>query len=346
MGMSQLADAYTGMSLGDDEPAVALVIARQRRGYPDPIKTAAKPVIYPHDMFVPMSLPIHGKAGQYGDFAPEKGQLSVDILCRMTKSKDWKHFAEQAFDWDKGIVLERDALGRDAEPEVLGLCVVSKSTWDAVIDGYQRRDQRAGDVSLVKAAMLDAADAPSEHRIPVGEASDMLGLTLLRKYTFTGSGEKVEMPPLAHALTSMDGVGSLGSPLLSYLQYDSGEIYWSLAEKGSAGANHAYLDELLGHLWDSQAFHYGLHYNNRYIMPSKNGGQYRNDIEVARLSSAAIEHAVNKSAEYILDMGSDRVLARLESFSAELEAMQRRVAERISAVKAELGVSEEETQTP
>jgi len=338
MGMSQLADAYTGMALSTDEPAVALVIARQKHGYPDPVKAAAKPVIYPHDLFIPVALPIHGKVGSYGDFQPDKGQLSVEILCKMTKTENWQKFAEQALDWDKGVILERGA-----EPEVLGLCVVSKATWDAMIDSYRRRDQRAGDISLVKSAMLDAADSPSEHKIPVGAASDMLGLTLSRRYTFTGTDKAVEMPPLAHTLTELDCVGHMGSPLRSYLQLSSGEIYWDLAEKGSAGANHAYLDELLGALWDFQAFHYGIHLHNRYIMPSKNGGQHANDIDVARLSAATIEHAVGKSADYILDMGSERVLARLEAFSAELEAMQQRVAERIKSVSAEIMSFDEET---
>lgn len=335
MGMSSLSDAVTGQTFQKGEKIVAIVIARRKGGYPDAVKAAAKPGIRPDDLFVPMSLPIRAKAGDYGDIVPTKKQLAVDVLCRMTGMENWKQFSEKALDFlDGGVVLERPFMGGAGETEILGIAAYKENTWNALIEGYWRCDERAGDIALVKAAMLDAADAPREGKLPVGEASAMLGLQIGHVYTFSASTERTEMPPLAHALTEMEAVGSLGRPLVSYLHYDSGELHWDLGEKGSAKANHRFLDELLGALWENQAFHYGLYAHNRYLMPSISAGLSKNDLHVAQLSMSVIEDAMERAADVAEDYGNEDEVEKLLAVSAQLEAMQRRVEERILKAKA------------
>lgn len=335
MGLSNTTDSLTGLSIRRGAPVVAIVIGRVKGGYPDAFEAGARPGIYPNHLFRALSLPFRARAGDYSDIVPEKGQLPVQILCDMTKTSGWEEFSKLAFDWDKGIAVERPLRGferPDPPKEILGTFVVAEATWMALMDGYPKRDDRSGDVALVKAAILDAVDR-QQAKYDFGDADQILRLSCHR-YCFAGDQVPTDMPRLAQALTELDGYWSIDRDLRSHLVYDSGRLSRDLVDLGRERVDLDTLESLLGSLWDYQACMYALDVNNRYLMPSSSGGQYLNHAETARLSSAAISSAIESGIDHAIDMDGEEDLDDLSSLVDEIEALGVRMRERIEAARS------------
>jgi hypothetical protein len=332
MGCSYLSDLVTGQTFREGDPVVGVVIARRVGGFPDAEKAAALPGMDPDHLFGPVSLPIKGVAGQYCDIIPDEGQASVDLLLGMTHSPDWEHFAARAFDFEKGIAIERNGItGENARAQVLGLAVLSAATWDHLLNFHPDRAERSKEIALVKLAMLDAAGSGSADDFLRGQADQILGLRFgSGSYEFA-DGTRHSMPPLAHVLDA--NYGGITQPLTRHLLFGSKKLYWDLYAAGSAGVDHGWIEEVLGSLWDYTAFRYGLQGLNRYLLPSASGHQTNNDEHIAGLGLISAAQGLAAALESAVEYDSVERLDPLQKLADEIGVLHQSFLEKIAAAR-------------
>lgn len=347
MGISRLSDFVTGLALERGEPVVAVVIGRRTGGFPDAEKSAAIPGIGATHIFEPLSLPIRGAAGDYGDFEPSSGQLATKLACEMTGAAKWSAFADEALNFQKGTRIRRDdRLDRAMvgpgvelpvpEPQILGLAVMSEATWKFVTSLWCNPAERDTDVALVREAIRDAklrskaATATPQRPRVAGDPADietsrlvyrtmmLEWLNLSGQWTFA-DGTAQDLPRLARALSEMDG--EIGTAFRIWL-------------RDNLGGGRRF-EEILGGLWDLDAMMQGLRGLNRMLLPSPNGGQRCNAEEVISVSISAIEGAAGRMIAKVEDFDEAEEGPKLEALLARAEALRERLATRLAEARGE-----------
>lgn len=94
MGLN-LADFITGRAIGEKDEIVAVVIVPAEGGYPDAVKSAAVPPVYPHERFEPISLPLHGVMNERGFFSPGE-QPALQLFFELAGVSSWEEFERRA----------------------------------------------------------------------------------------------------------------------------------------------------------------------------------------------------------------------------------------------------------
>lgn len=288
MGMHNVVDPVTGLSLRSGEEIVAIMIQRRVGGYPDAVTAIAKTPLDPTDLFEPASLPIHGKIGSYGEPVPHKGQLSVELFREMAGADTWKAAFERATDFNDGLsypIRRIAAAFGQTEPtkEILGVAVFHRSTWDKVIEMRWSRTGKKEDVD----AFL-AIDADLGRRIASGEDRDR---SLMHQISLRGlnrgpvehefpDGSEVRIPKIAGIL----GVGEGGRAV-------SREFGEWLTDHGLMDRKASPDRGVLEGLWDLVAFQEGLDRLGRLLLPSMSHGQNLNALDAIDGAMLAIDNA-------------------------------------------------------
>jgi len=333
MGMSTLSDFITGRTITKEDRSVAVVIVPATGGYPDATAAAASPPIQPYDRFVPLSLPIHGRVGDYGGFVPDRGQPAVDLLLSMTGFKTWSAFEAAAFDFDKGITIERPfplpGGGRTKPPLVIaGLSTMHEHTFRSMMASSRRSDDKADAVDAAVDIVLDA-----QERFAVGRDSGFYNAASLRPYhedTYvTIKGRSIDVP----ALQKVFGHG--GSCEIHRETENFISNAFGAPRAGDAPTDRRRLAQLYDALHDFMHLSYGLYAMNRYFQPSANSGQNDNLLAVTgfQIDSAAaamdgIEERNQLGAEWNdnyfsnLSRLREKLLSALTTVDAKLEAAQ------------------------
>lgn len=337
MGSSNLGDCLTGLTIGNGDPVVAFVIDRTRGGFPDAEKTRAMTGRFFNSVCQLVSLPIVASYGGYNDIVPDEGQLSVAIACQMVGVKDWGEFAGTALDFQRGAAIQRDrridrVLGAPPpEPQVFGLAVMHRSSWNHLMAMQAAHLDREADVGMVAWAMEDVARRYNaqgknrDDRLYVQQDS-VLGL---RSWTYTGEdGEEVTLPDVATALSS--GRDLFGHDFIEWLR--DRLIEPSLIGDRAPGA--PWLRELIGGLWDARAFEHGMDWHNRTLLSSPSAGQQRAAERHFALAMLAMEQASGPLVESISDNGEEpEDVAKLNAMMAHLDGLRGRIADRIAAAR-------------
>lgn len=343
MGCSQLADALTGRSLPRGEPVVALVVERRTGGYPDATTHAAMAPSSPSQMFEPVSLPIRGKAGDYGDIEPRSGDLGAKILLDLANKPDWASLATEAFGYKASILLGDAAYGKeksdigfpvDKNPRVLGLVVFSEASWKRIVRDGSPRTSRANDVAAVLDALSTARKAVlAGDNTALGMNMDLTRLASSCLYeTDPDDPEKTRttrLPTLSRALSGREGGDLLSGMATERLR--KGGVLGTRLLRQEPGPDTV---RLIGMVWDLQAAERGMDLLCKTWQPSYGAGQHDNAKEVA---NAAID-AFSDSAAHLLDRveegyGDEEEIAELEGMMARLEAARAAIAGRLEALR-------------
>lgn len=319
MGISYLADAVTGRCLSKSEEAVALIIKPRTGGYPDAVATAAKPAIHSQDRFQAVSLCLHGRAGDYGDFIPHEGQTSLDLLLGAFKKDDWESFVTEAFGYvqgGKGIALPTIKFNKDTPDEMayLGVFVVARSTFDNICSSKfgQTTDE---EIDTVVEMLVDA-----NKRSKAGDDTFYNAATLhgyhQRKYPFE-DGREVEVPELFNIMQSGKGWCELDYELKHSID-KVGVKSWGIQNDPD---NQEFRQKIIA-LAEFQHFMCGLHIHDIVLGPSNNGGQTRNAVLNASFQAANLASTldfINNTEEFGPEY-RDEAPKGLDDLRAKLEA--------------------------
>lgn len=334
MGMHNVVDPVTGLSIRSGEEIVAIMIQRRVGGYPDAVKAIAKTPLGPTDMFEPASLPVFGRMGSYGDVVPHGEQLSAALFQEMASAKTWETAFERATDFNDGLsypIRRIDAAFGQTEPtkEVLGVAILHRTTWDKVVE---MRWSPTGKTEDVEAFL--AIDGDLTRRLDAGDDRDRARFEqiLLRGLNRGPSdhamldGSKVRVPRLAGVL----GIDEGGRPL----SHDFGR--W-LTDHGLMDIDAAPDRRVLEGLWDLVAFQQGLDMLGRMVLPSKSHGQNTNALQAIEGAMLAIDnaagqiHAMADDDHELRDTEVERLQAqidRLDDLKSKLEDALRTSAPR------------------
>lgn len=284
MGISYLSDAITGRCLSEDEEAVAVVIKPTTGGYPDAVATAARPALYSQDRFTAVSLLLRGHAGEYGDFVPHQGQVSLDMLLGAFKKDNWESFASEAFEYvhgGKGIALPTIKFNKDAPDEMayLGVFVVAESTYKNIVSknyGSTTDDE----IDTVFEMLVDA-----KLRFKAGDDKFYNAATFSGfhddKYPFL-DGREVAVPELFRIKESGRGWCDLSYEQKLAIDRVGATVRDDLADIEVAEK----FREKLVALADFRHFMGGLYVHDLVLSPSSNGGQGRNAVSIASFQAA------------------------------------------------------------
>lgn len=329
MGLSSLADSVTGLPFNKEETIVGFAVAKRQGGYPDAEWTAATPgARNPAHIFEFVSLPIYGNAGDYGDFVPQEGQASVDLLLRMTETSSWEEFEDKALAFSgDGVPLSADYQQEDRQ--ILGLSLMTLESL-RVLKGVQGNDDTlAADITTVTDALCEAVNNRDHPR--------WWHMINLSSYVW---GEK-ELPDLGCALS--DGLCEqlgVSSALKNALQGKDGPF--PLEEGTNPASEH--IQEILKGIFETQAVFTGLKHANRCIMPSQNAGQGLYPERIVDLSLSSVSDAVTKLTAYAEYMDDPETLERAREFVRLLTDAAAELDDRIEA--ADLKIMEQQELNP
>lgn len=325
MGISYLSDAITGRCLSEGEEAIAVVIKPTTGGYPDAVATVARPALYSQDRFTAVSLLLRGHAGEYGDFIPDEGQTSLEMLLGAFKKDSWESFASEAFGYvhgGKGIALPTIKFNKEAPDEMayLGVFVVAKSTYENIIatDFGSTSDE---EIDTVIEMLVDA-----NKRSKAGDDAFYNAATLhgyhQRKYPFE-DGREVEVPELFNIMQSGKGWCELDYELKHSID-KVGVKSWGIQNDPD---NQEFRQKIIA-LAEFQHFMCGLHIHDIVLGPSNNGGQTRNAVLNASFQAANLASTldfINNSEEFGPEYrdeapkGIDDLRAKLEAAIATID---------------------------
>lgn len=326
MGISYLSDAVTGRCLSEDEPAVAVVIRPTTGGYPDAVATAAKPALFSQDRFTAVSLLLRGHAGEYGDFIPDEGQVSLEMLMGAFKKNNWESFASEAFGYvhgGKGIALPTIKFNKDAPDEMayLGVYVVAESTYKNIVSkkyGSTTDDE----IDTVFEMLVDA-----KKRFKAGDDKFYNASTFSSfqgdKYPFL-DGREVAVPELFRIKESGRAWCDLSYEQKLAIDKVGATVRDDLTDTEVAEK----FREKLVALADFRHFMGGLYVHDLVLSPSSNGGQGRNPVTTASFQAANLVTTldfISKNERFGPDYkdeppkGLDEIRAKLEAAIASLD---------------------------
>ena len=339
MGIFNMVDPVTGLTICRDDEVVAIMIQRRTGGYPDALTALASAPLKPTDIFEPASLPVFGKMGSYGDIKPDPGQASSELFQKMVGCKSWDQAFERATDFQKGgmeyPIDKLSSLMGQKEPvkEILGIAVFHRSTWDKVVSMRWSRTERAADVDTVL-AILDDLEAQSAKKTDDLATIRLISLRDLRlgprPYTFP-DGREFEIPRVASALQSAEGGSTVSSDFSRWLT--------TFGPLGKSEARRPDRSVIEG-LWDLQAFEQGLDVIGRVLMPAKSHGQYTNSLDVIETGLLSIQRAgeqIIERAEDDHELDDDEI-ERLKDQIARIDEIKERIEVALSKASPSLEI--------
>lgn len=320
MGISYLSDAVTGRCLSEDEPAIAVVIKPTTGGYPDAVATAAKPALFSQDRFTAVSLLLRGHAGEYGNFIPDEGQMSLEMLLNSFKKDNWDAFASEAFgyvDDGNGIALPTIKFNKNAPDEMayLGVYVIAESTYHNVISkkfGSSTDDE----IETVFEMLVDA-----KLRFKAGDDKFYNAATFRGyyqdNYVFL-DGREVPVPGLFGILESGRGWCDLSYEQKLAIDHIIKAVR---ADLTNPEADAKFRDTLVA-LADFRHFMAGLYVHDLVLSPSGNGGQGRNPVTTASFQVANLVSTLDfiKNSERFGPDYKDEPAKGFDEIRAKLEA--------------------------
>ncbi len=338
MGRFNMADALTGLTLARGEPAVALVLARRSVDPAQLDTTVASRTTRSNGFFMPMSLPIHGDAADYGSFSPTEGDLGARLACEMTGCPDWDEFERRGMDVrGKGLaVLNPNGDIDGAETRLFGMAVFSVRSWETLMRVSFRQEDREADLAGMRLILDDALRTlatPSAERTgrQVHRALQALSLRGVDGYVLC-DGTQVEIPEVSRVL----GPGHFG-PVFhddfaewlrdtsGLLAYDGPHARQSLSPDGV---------EMLEGLCSANAAVTALGFLGRSLMPSMGGGQDLNAELVSDLAADTLAQAGDLLSQETYKYDSDESLEGLGRIVQRVEALHASLAERHAKAKA------------
>ncbi len=323
MGSFVCADAVTGLTLERGEDAVCLVIARRRGGYPDADLAAAMRTIGATDMFEPVSLPIRGRVGDYGDFLPKGRQVAVDVACAMTGLDGWEEFQAKALDYlGEGVPVGRGFLGGAPEVMVLGVSYLSASTWRHLAKPYGSQDRKA-DVDAVRDAIASVAGGDAHASGPLGRNFPMASLQSCAHER--SDGTRVHLPRLARCLAGDEAGSTFHDAFRAWFPWCSGMV--GRLGDGVAVPERAVLEQL----WDVQQAMLRMRHLGLLLRPSPAPGGGCNAALVGDLAVEVFERSVSTLLDRAADEMSGDPLDHAASLMARLDAMREALAPRLEA---------------
>ncbi|WP_315921370.1 hypothetical protein [Mesorhizobium sp. SP-1A] len=326
MGISYLSDAITGRCLSEDEEAVAVVIKPTTGGYPDAVATVARPALYSQDRFTAVSLLLRGHAGEYGDFVPHEGQMTLEMLLGAFKKDNWESFASEAFEYvhgGKGIALPTIKFNKDAPDEMayLGVFVIAESTYKNIVSknfGSTTDDE----IDTVLEMLVDA-----KLRFKAGDDKFYNAATFSGfhedKYPFL-DGREVVVPELFRTKESGRGWCELSYEQKLAIDKAAAIVRADLTDPEADEK----FREMLVALADFRHFMGGLYVHDLVLSPSSNGGQGRNPVTTASFQAANLVSTldfINNNERFGPDYkvepakGFDEIRAKLEAAIAAID---------------------------
>ena len=359
MGSFGMADMVTGLALDRQEPAVALVLARRRGGYPDPDRFAAMRPMGSHYLFEPVSLPIHGRPDAYGGFVPSQGDLGAALACRMTGLPDWAAFSDKAFgvraegvairgDERRARLTRRPAGGAEpAPPQVLGLAMFSRATWDHLLGiGAEWQDRATGTTGMRRILEDALSDlGPGEGETDSRRIMRAIEVTRLATHVdhVLRDGTVVEMPLLGHALERGEGGSLLAGSFRDWLDDLSGYAGTSLQAAGRLPDD---MDVFLDLLWEAQAAHQGLQELARPLSASASPQNDDNAPQIGRLALAMAGQAARAMVSVGEQYDDEAQVAALRTLARDLARVQEEVTRQAEALAQAFGVEEANEEEP
>jgi hypothetical protein len=279
-----LADFITGRSIGDGDRIVAIAIIPAEGGWPDAQKAAAFTPCYPHDRFIPLSLPLAGGIDDDGFFVPDRDQVSLDHLLATTRLESWSDFRQAMNPRDNTFELSRPdpemATRFNLRRQVIpGLSVMHQSTFESIIGLSGIEEDQIEAASLATIVVMDASERVANREMEYVGVAD-LGKPYRREHELL-SGRTIEVPEVS-------GVFSETAPwgMSHYAREAIGRTH-----RKSHLTDGAALRRTFEALSGFQRFCIGLNVLNRYFEPSA-FTRHDNLFEAAEVQLNDIESAV------------------------------------------------------
>ncbi|AOG03457.1 hypothetical protein [Bosea sp. RAC05] len=326
MGLFNVVDPVTGVTLKQGDPIVAIMLQRRTGGYPDAVTGLAVRPHHPTGLFEPASLPIYGKMGDTGDVVPVKGQLSVKAFVEMAGASSWDQAFATATDFSgSGLAYPIDRLSAhlgQTKPvtEVLGISVVHRSSFEKMLSSRYSRTDKQADIDDLVAILSDLARKSAE-----GDSKatyDLISLQGLgcgsRRYDHS-DGRAIELPPLAGVLQHREGGDWVSSDFSQWLTTE-GPLRTNTSDR---------LDrETLDALWELQAFQEGLDAIGHLLLPNKSHGYSTNAVTAIDMAVLTIQRGADQIQELIEDDRDlrDADVERLRAKMMELDELKDRMA--------------------
>lgn len=331
MGISNLADAVTGRYLKEGEEIVAMIIARAKGGYPDPVTCAALPIIGPSQLFKPISTPIRGVVGEYSDFTPHPEQASIAFLLSMTQSDSWEAFAKVAFDMNKGASIPELNFPTDTRnEEVLGVWAVSTATWTELVKHNERRYERKKSIDTIMFCFRDAIKGIQSKDDDAWFQGDAL-IRLDKRIYELADGTKIDLPPASSVMCGGWNI-QFDNAFRTHWGRHVAKIARAL-DPDKSPATMEYIREMVGGVCDVMSVAQGLDLIQKPIMPSPSAGQYDNSRHVADISLSAIEEGICSLIKGIEEWDMERDIEHVQGFLERLNELQEKLTTKFDAVK-------------
>ncbi|MCS4090126.1 hypothetical protein [Rhizobium sp. BK176] len=316
-----LADFITGRSIGEGERIVAFVIIPTEAAWKDGGKSAAHPPCYPHDRFMPLSLPLVGGMDDDGFFIPDHNQVSLGHLLSTTRFESWHDFRRAMNPRDNSFELShpdpematRFNLRRQVVP---GLSVMHQSTFCCIVGLSGIEEDPTEAAARAALIAMDASERVANREL------DYIALAKLGKPYGRGdyellSGRTVPVPMVS-------GVFSETAPWeISHYARDA----IGRAHRDSHLTDGTALRQTFEALGDFQRFCIGLSVLNRYFEPSI-FTRHDNLFEAAEVQLNDIENAVQGISSrraygpaYVNNAG-DQLAALATRLRATLDAVE------------------------
>jgi hypothetical protein len=306
-----------------------VVIKPTTGGYPDAVATAAKPALFSQDRFTAVSLLLRGNAGEYGNFIPDEGQVSLKMLLGAFKKDNWDSFASEAFgyvDDGNGIALPTIKFNKDLPDEMayLGVYVIAESTYHNIISknfGFTTADE----INTVFEMLVDAKLRFKDGDDKFYNASTFRGY-YEDNYGFL-DGREVPVPGLFGILESGRGWCDLSYEQKLAIDRAVETVRTDLTD---AVADDKFRDTLVA-LADYRHFMAGLYVHDLVLTPSSNGGQGRNPLTAASFQAANLLSTldfINKNERFGPDYkdeppkGLDELRSKLEAAIATIDGYE------------------------
>lgn len=331
MGLN-LADFVTGRSIAESDAIVALVIIPAEGGYPDAVRSAAAPPVYPHDRFEPISLPLHGRMNDRGYFSPDP-QLALDIFLATAGVSTWEEFETRAlnekdepFEFSHPNKKMVDLLGirRSVVP---GLSLMHRSTFESLRGFAGHRDP--AEIDLATEICLEA-----QRRFARTNDLASFGLAALhgspaRPYRLA-DGRDVAVPWVMAVLQAGSGT-ELSNFAVTTIQISNERAHLTDGAK---------LRETFASLMDFQRVAAGLQAINRYWAPSA-FTRRDNLLTVAQLQIRDLQAAMTGVSDR-LNLGPDW----RDEPSPDLQHLAGTLRGLLDTVEAEIALHSEPTPAP
>ncbi|MBY3155359.1 hypothetical protein HFO56_23835 [Rhizobium laguerreae] len=321
-----MADFVTGSSIREGEQAIGVVIVPQKRGWPNPVLSAATDPVHAHDRFSPLSFPLHGSVNDVGFFEPHHDQLSLRLLLETTGFANWTAFFEKACDF-RG---DAPGFGLDGERTVAGVSVMKAETFDCLVRMGRPGHNPSNDPVNAARILVDA-----QLRFDKTGELDVLHVAMLNGSPKPGSiwttlsGDEIVVPTCSIGL-------SQGYP-------------WELNYIAASHVTHSYqtasrmpLDDVASLYACFSEFHglsRGLSLVGKYFAPA---GFIRHDNYAAIrdlniTSLTALIRGVSERSRYGIESRQEAFFDDMEALSDRLDALKGLVDEEVSKARAEFG---------